>query len=87
MKRFLTLLLAAAMLLSAASFAGAEGAKDYSGVTIRIYSNSNSSERVTYLKEIAAEAGFTISIDDNSVLSGDVKAIQAANENKDGDIL
>ncbi len=35
----------------------------------------------------AKEAGFTISIDDNSVISGDTAAIQAANENKDGDIL
>ncbi|MGN1020377.1 MAG: extracellular solute-binding protein, partial [Aristaeellaceae bacterium] len=35
----------------------------------------------------AKEAGFNISLDDNSVLSGDVAAIQAANENKDGDIL
>ena len=35
----------------------------------------------------AKEAGFTISIDDNSVISGDTAAIQAANEKKDGDIL
>ena len=35
----------------------------------------------------AKDAGFTISIDDNSVISGDTAAIQAANENKDGDIL
>ncbi len=61
--------------------------KDYSGYTIRIYSNSNSTERTTWLINEAADAGFTISIDDNSVISGDTAAIQAANENKDGDIM
>ena len=61
--------------------------KDYSGYTIRIYSNSNSTERVNWLLNAAKEAGFSISIDDNSVISGDTAAIQAANENKDGDIL
>ena len=64
-----------------------EEVKDYSGYTIRIYSNSNSTERSTWLINEAKEAGFTISIDDNTVISGDVAAIQAANENKDGDIL
>jgi len=64
-----------------------EEEKDYSGYTIRIYSNSNSTERTTWLINEAKEAGFTISLDDNSVISGDVAAIQAANENKDGDIL
>nr|WP_325181581.1 extracellular solute-binding protein [uncultured Oscillibacter sp.] len=63
------------------------GEKDYSGYTIRIYSNSNSTERTTWLINEAKDAGFTISIDDNSVISGDTAAIQAANENKDGDIL
>ncbi|HML46587.1 MAG TPA: extracellular solute-binding protein, partial [Clostridia bacterium] len=43
--------------------------------------------RVTWLVNEAARAGFTISLDDSSVLSGDTAAIQAANENKDGDIL
>ena len=61
--------------------------KDYSGYTIRIYSNSNSTERTTWLINEAKDAGFTVSIDDNSVISGDTAAIQAANENKDGDIL
>ena len=60
---------------------------DYSKYTIRIYSNSNSTERTTWLINEARDAGFTISIDDNSVISGDTAAIQAANENKDGDIL
>ena len=60
---------------------------DYSKYTIRIYSNSNSTERTTWLINEAKNAGFTISIDDNSVISGDTAAIQAANENKDGDIL
>ena len=64
-----------------------EAEKDYSGYTIRIYSNSNSTERTTWLINEAKDAGFTISIDDNSVISGDTAAIQAANENKDGDIL
>ncbi len=64
-----------------------EPAKDYSGYTIRIYSNSNSTERSTWLVAEAKDAGFTISIDDNTVISGDVAAIQAANEKKDGDIL
>ena len=67
--------------------APAEAEKDYSGYTIRIYSNSNSTERTTWLINEAADAGFTISIDDNSVISGDTAAIQAANENKDGDIM
>ena len=64
-----------------------EEAKDYSGYTIRIYSNSNSTERSLWLIQEAKDAGFTISIDDNTVISGDTAAIQAANENKDGDIL
>ena len=64
-----------------------EEVKDYSGFTIRIYSNSNSAERVTWLINEAKDAGFTISIDDQAVISGDTAAIQAANENKDGDIL
>ena len=55
--------------------------------TIRIYSNSNSTERTTWLINEAKDAGFNISIDDNSVISGDTAAIQAANENKDGDLI
>ena len=64
-----------------------EEEKDYSGYTIRIYSNSNTTERTTWLVNEARDAGFTISIDDNTVISGDVAAIQAANEKKDGDIM
>ena len=64
-----------------------EEEKDYSGYTIRIYSNSNSTERTTWLVNEARDAGFTISIDDNTVISGDVAVIQAANEKKDGDIM
>ena len=52
--------------------------KDYSGYTIRIYSNSNSAERVTWLVEAAAEAGFTISLDTNDVYSGDTAAVHHA---------
>ncbi|MDO4484095.1 MAG: hypothetical protein Q4C54_06580 [Clostridia bacterium] len=83
MKKLLAMVMAMVMVLSAVSFASADTA-DY---TIRIYSNSNSTERVNWLVDAAAKAGFTISIDDNSVISGDTAAIQAANENKDGDIL
>ncbi len=64
-----------------------EEAKDYSGYTIRIYSNSNSTERVTWLIEAAKEAGFTISLDTNEVYSGDSAAVQAADEKKDGDLI
>ena len=70
---------------SEAEAAGEEA--DYSDYTIRIYSNSNSTERTTWLINEAKDAGFTISIDDNSVISGDTAAIQAANENKDGDLI
>ncbi|MBR3765316.1 MAG: extracellular solute-binding protein [Clostridia bacterium] len=84
MKKLVALLLTLAMVLSLCSFAAAE---DYTDVTIRIYSNSNSTERATWLVNAAREAGFTISMDDNAVISGDVAAIQAANENKDGDII
>ena len=84
MKKTLSIVLALVMVLSLCSFAAAE---DYSGYTIRIYSNSNSTERTNWLINEAKNAGFTISIDDNSVISGDTAAIQAANENKDGDIL
>ena len=35
-----------------------ETPKDYSGYTIRIYSNSNSTERTTWLVNEAKEAGF-----------------------------
>lgn len=70
-----------------APVAEVEEEKDYSGYTIRIYSNSNSTERTTWLINEAKDAGFTISIDDNNTISGDTAALQAANENKDGDIL
>ena len=88
MRKTLSIMLAVAMLLSLtfSMSAVAEG-KDYSGYTIRIYSNSNSTERATWLVNEAKEAGFTISMDDNTVISGDTAAIQAANEKKDGDIL
>ena len=80
MKKFLAIVLAAVMMISIVGAASAE-------YTIRIYYNSNSPERTTWLIEAAKEAGFDISIDDNSVYSGDVKAVQAANENKDGDLI
>lgn len=81
MKKLFAVLLAVMMMASLLSFASAE---DY---TIKIYSNSNSPERVQWLVEKAAEAGFKLDIDDNSVISGDSQAIQAADEKKDGDII
>ena len=42
---------------------------------------------MNWLLNAAKEAGFSISIDDNSVISGDNAAIQKANESKDGDII
>ena len=80
-KKLLCLALVSVMLIGLVSLASADGYK------IRIYSNSNSSERTTWLIEAAKEAGFDISIDDNSVISGDIAAVQAANENKDADII
>ena len=85
MKKLVSLVLALAMVLSLVAVSAS--AQDYSGYTIRIYSNSNSIERVTYLVNEAKKAGFTISIDDNSVLNGDTAAVQAANENKDADLI
>ena len=85
MKKLLTVMLVLAMALSLVAVAAS--AEDYSGYTIRIYSNSNSPERVTWLVEAAEEAGFSISLDDNSVISGDTAAVQSANEKKDADII
>ena len=85
MKKCVSVALVLAMVLSLLAIPAF--AEDYSGYTIRIYSNSNSTERVNYLVNEAKKAGFTISIDDNSVLNGDTAAVQAANENKDGDII
>lgn len=82
MKKLFAVLLVAVMMFSMVSFAQAE-----EGYTIRIYSNSNSTERTTWLIDKAKEAGFNISIDDNSIISGDTAAVQAANENKDGDLV
>ena len=84
MKKAFALMLALIMVFA---LVPAAFAADYSGYTIRIYSNSNSTERVTWLVEEAKKAGFTISLDTNEVYSGDVKAVQAAEENKDGDLI
>ena len=56
MKKFLAILLVAVMAIGIVSAASAE-------YTIRIYSNSNSAERTTWLRDEAAKAGFTISMD------------------------
>lgn len=61
--------------------------KDYSDYTIRIYTNGTGALLTTWLKNEAADAGFSIYMDDASVISGDAAAVQAANENKDGDLL
>ena len=82
MKKLFAVLLVAVMTFSLLSFAQADD-----GYTIRIYSNSNSSERTEWLIAEAEAAGFKISIDDNSVISGDSEAIQTANEKKDGDLI
>ena len=82
MKKVIALILALTMVLALGITAHADDS-----YTIRIYSNSNSTERTTWLIEKAKAAGFTISIDDNSVISGDTAAVQAANENKDGDLI
>ena len=68
MKKVLAMILALVMVLSLCSFASAE---DYSDYTIRIYSNSNSTERANWLLNEAKKAGFTISMDDNAVINGD----------------
>ena len=85
MKKVMSFALVLALALTL--LAGFANADDYSGYTIRIYSNSNSAERVTWLKTEAEKAGFSISLDDNSVYSGDTTAVQAANEHKYGDII
>ena len=82
MKKLLALILALSMVFALGITAHADDS-----YTIRIYSNSNSTERTTWLIQAAKEAGFNISIDDNSVISGDTAAVQAANENKDGDLI
>ena len=85
MKKLLTVMLVLAMALSLVAVAAS--AEDYSGYTIRIYSNSNSPERVTWLIDAAKKAGFSVMLDDNSVISGDTAAVQTANENKDADVI
>ena len=94
MKRLLTLTLAVILVLSLVSCSGipflskdASGGKNYSDYTIRVYSNSNSADRAQWLVQQAAKAGFTVSIDDGDVVSGDTAVLAAANENADGDIL
>jgi len=87
MKKALAMILVLCMVFALGATAASADKSDYSDYTIRIYSNSNSTERTTWLINEAKAAGFSISIDDNSVISGDTAAVQAANENKDGDII
>lgn len=60
---------------------------DYSSYTVRVYTNGNNPESCELLKQMAEEAGFKVSIDDNTVYSGADATVMAAAENKDGDIL
>ena len=85
MKKLVSVLIVLAMALSLLAVNAV--AEDYSGYTIKIYSNSNSPERVTWLINAAKDAGFTVELDDNSVISGDTAAVQTANENKDADVI
>ena len=85
MKKLVSMLIVLAMVLSFAAVSAV--AEDYSGYTIKIYSNSNSPERVTWLIDAAKKAGFSIALEDNAVISGDTAAVQAANENKDADVI
>ena len=62
-------------------------AEQEKGYTIRIYSNSNAPDQVKWLADRAKAAGFAISIDDNTIISGDTQAVRFADEKKDGDIL
>lgn len=89
MKKLVAILLVLAI---AVTFVFAKGKTETTAATdpdytIRIYSNSNSSERTTWLINEAQKAGFKVSIDNNSVISGDTAAVQAANENRDGDVI
>ena len=56
MKKFVALMMALVLVLALVPAFAA----DYSGYTIRIYSNSNSTERVNWLLNAAKEAGFSI---------------------------
>ena len=85
MKKLVSVLIALAMVLSFMTVTAM--AEDYSDYTIKIYSNSNSPERVTWLIDAAKKAGFSVMLDDNSVISGDTAAVQTANENKDADVI
>ena len=87
MKKIVILLLTIATVFLLSSCSSKPPDSNSSGYTIRIYSNSNSANRVTWLAEAASEAGFTVSIDNGDVISGDLAVLEAANENKDGDIL
>ena len=92
MKKVLAILLALAMVFSFAACGEKKepepqapvADKDYE---IRIYTNTNDESEVAWLKENAEKAGFKISVDDNTVISGDAQVIQTANESKDGDVL
>ena len=51
-----------------ADSASGEEQKDYSWYTIRLYTNGNTTQMVDMVKDMAAEAGFTVSIDRKSVV-------------------
>lgn len=100
MKKILALALSTVLLLTACGGGGgpsssssggsassAPGEADRSGFTIRVYSDANTPEQTAWLIGRAAAAGFTISMDDSSVLFGSDDVLQAAIEGRDGDVL
>lgn len=93
MKRFISVLLIATLVLaglfanaSKESMTSSSEEKDYSSYTLKIYTNTTEGEESSWIKEHAKAAGFNIQFAE-LVNTGDLAAVQAANENKDGDII
>ena len=64
-----------------------EAEPDYSGYSIRIYSDSVTAESISWLLLEAKEAGFTIRINDGSPVSDDLTLLRNADENMDSDLI